>query len=104
MDVENVNDRPTVSSSAAMDWAAAFQSPEFCSGFQTVVAGAIAKAIGARGSTESSVTTLEQMGEVCPTAMFVNGSLKRIENIPWIFWSCNFFPLPPQSLLVRFCF
>ena len=32
------------------------------------MAGAIAKTIGARGSTESSVTTLEQMGEVCPTA------------------------------------
>ena len=68
MDVENVNDRPTVSSSAALDWAAAFQSPEFCSGLQTVMAGAIAKTIGACRSTESSVTALEQMGEVCPTA------------------------------------
>ena len=68
MDVENVNERPTVSSSAVVDWAAAFQSPEFCSGLQTVVAGAIAKTIGARGSTELSVTALEQMGEVCPTA------------------------------------
>ena len=32
------------------------------------MAGVIAKTIGARGTTESSVTTLEQMGEVCPTA------------------------------------
>ena len=51
-----------------MDWAAAFQLPEFCPGLQTVVAGAIAETIGARGSTESSVTALEQLGEVCPTA------------------------------------
>ena len=94
MDVENVNDRPTVSFSAAVDWAAAFQSPEFCLGFQTVVAGAIAKTIGAHGSTESSVTTLEQMGEVCPTATVsapeahatTEGTLINCAIIYWDFW------------------
>lgn len=68
MDNENVNDRPTGSSSAAVDWAAAFKSPEFCSGLQSIVAGAIEKTVGARGSNESSVAALEQLGDVCPTA------------------------------------
>ena len=68
MDNENVNDRPTGSSSTAVDWAAAFESPEFCPGLQSIVAGATEKTVGARGSNESSVAALEQLGDVCPTA------------------------------------
>ena len=68
MDNENVNDRPTGSSSAAVDWATAFKSPEFCSGLQSIVASAIEKTVGTCGSNESSVAALEQLGDVCPTA------------------------------------
>ena len=50
MDNENVNDRSTGSSSTAVDCAAAFKAPEFCSGLQSIVAGAIEKTVGARGS------------------------------------------------------
>ena len=63
MDDENVNDRPTGSSSTAVDGAAAFKSLEFCFGLQSIVAGAIEKTVGARRSNESSVAALEQLLE-----------------------------------------
>jgi hypothetical protein len=52
-----------------VDWAAAFQSPEFCSGLQSVVADAIAKSTRAGSAREPEVATLEQLGEVRPSVM-----------------------------------
>ena len=66
---ETSSHQETGSSSASVDWAAAFKSHKFSSGLQTVVADAIAKTIGARASSEAQVAALEQLGEVCPTAM-----------------------------------
>jgi hypothetical protein len=63
------NHQETGSSSASVDWAAAFKSPEFSYDLQTVVAEAVAKTLGARASSETQVAALEQLGEVCPTAM-----------------------------------
>ena len=59
----------TGSPSTSVDWAAAFKSPEFSYGLQTAVAEAVAKTRGARASSETQVAALEQLGEVCPTAM-----------------------------------
>ena len=53
------------SSAARVDWAEAFKSPEFCAG----LAEAIAKVIGTRAASSSQVTDLEQLGDVCPSAM-----------------------------------
>ena len=53
------------SSAATVDWAEAFKSPEFCAG----LAEAIAKLMRTRAASSSQVTDLEQLGDVCPSAM-----------------------------------
>jgi hypothetical protein len=66
---ETSSHQETSSSSASVDWAAAFKLPEFSSGLQSAVAEAITKMIGAHASTETQVAALEQLDEVCPTVM-----------------------------------
>ena len=53
------------SSATTADWAEAFKSHEFCAG----LAEAIAMLMGARSASNSQVTDLEQLGDVCPSAM-----------------------------------
>ena len=53
------------SSAATVDWAEAFKSPKFCAG----LAEAMAKLMGTRAASSSQVTDLEQLGDVCPSAM-----------------------------------
>ena len=53
------------SSAATVYWAEAFKSPKFCAG----LAEAIAKLMGTRAASSSQVTDLEQLGDVCPSAM-----------------------------------